>query len=101
MSDWSEIADDHYVALSWSGGLNRDSDGYPLSPPSSDPSMSGGLDTYFSRLANAQMHRNTYRCKFCRNLIGFVNRKPLNLADGSPHRCLADAAAARKGGHHD
>ena len=102
MSQWSEIADDHRVALSWSGGLGVDSDGYPLGPPCSDISVAGGgIDGYFSRLANAQMHRNTYRCKFCRSLIGFVDRKPLNLADGSPHRCLADAAAARKGGQHD
>lgn len=101
MTRWAEIADDHYVALSWNGGLAADNDGYPLEPPSNDPSMtSGGLDAYFARLATEQMYRNTYRCKFCRSLIGFVNRKPLNLSDGSPHRCLADAAA-KKGACHE
>jgi hypothetical protein len=37
-----------------------------------------------------------YRCKFCRSLIKFLDRKPLNLVDGTPHRCLADAAHARR-----
>ena len=98
MATWNEIAEDHYIALSWSRGLNADSDGYSLSPPCSDPSFSGGLDLHFARIAQhqlAQRRVNPYRCKFCRSLIGFVNRKPLNLVDGSPHRCLADAAAAR------
>ena len=72
MADWNEIAEDHYIALSWSGGLNRDSDGYPLSPPSRDPSVSGGLDQWMARAAR----QSEYRCKFCRSLIGFLNRKP-------------------------
>jgi hypothetical protein len=94
MTTWNEIAGDHHTALSWSGGLNRDEDGYPLSPPCSDPSMSGGLDAWFAQAA--QRRARQYRCKFCSSMIGFQNRKPLNLLDGSPHRCLADAAEARR-----
>ena len=86
------VADEHYLALSWSGGLSHDEDGCPLSPPSNDPSMSGGLDAWFARTTQVSQ----YRCKFCRSLIGFLDRKPRNLFDGSPHRCLADAAAARR-----
>ena len=90
MAEWNEIADDHYVALSWSGGLGIDNDGYPLEPPSSDPSMNEGIDARIAR--SIQRRVVEYRCKFCRSLIGFLDRKPLNLVDGSPHRCLANAA---------
>ena len=90
MADWNEIAGDHHAALSWSGGLGIDDDGYPLEPPSSDPSLSEGLNV---RIALAMQRKVApYRCKFCRSLIGFLDRKPLNLVDGSPHRCLAEAA---------
>lgn len=94
MANWNEIAGDHHTALSWSGGLNRDEDGYPLAPPSDDPSMSGGLDSWFAQAAKRRLRE--YRCKFCSSLIGFLDRKPHNLVDGTPHRCLADAAEARR-----
>ena len=94
MATWNEIAGDHHTALSWSGGLDRDDGGYPLSPPSSDPSMSGGIDAWIAQAAQRRVSQ--YRCKFCRSLIGFLDRKPRNLVDGSPHRCLADAAEARR-----
>ena len=94
MTRFSEIADDHYTALSWSGGLGRDDDGYPLEPPSDDPSHSGGLNAWMAQAARPRI--TEYRCKFCRSLIGFASRKPLNLVDGSAHRCLAEAAARRK-----
>ena len=45
MTVWNEIADDHYVSLYWSGGLNIDNDGYPLTPPSNAPETSG-MDVY-------------------------------------------------------
>jgi hypothetical protein len=92
MANWNEIAGDHHTALSWSGGLNRDSDGYPLSPPCNDPSMSGGLDGWFAQAAQRQV--SAYRCKFCRGLIGFLSRKPYNVVDGTPHRCLANSRSA-------
>ena len=95
MAEWNEVAEDHYIALSWSGGLNRDEHGYPLSPPSGDPSMSGGLDAWFTQAAQRRV--SEYRCRFCRSLIGFLDRKPLNLVDGSPHRCLAARAGATTG----
>jgi len=91
MSNWNEIAGDHHTALSWNGGLDRDEHGWPLSPPSCDPSISGGLDAWFARAAQRRVYE--YRCKFCNGTIGFLNRKPMNL-DGSAHRCLADAARA-------
>ena len=94
MADWNEIAEDHHTALSWSGGLNRDEHGYPLSPPSCNPSMSGGIDAWIAQAAQRRV--SEYRCKFCRSLIGFLDRKPRNLVDGSPHRCLAEAAEARR-----
>lgn len=94
MTTWNEIAGDHHTALSWSGGLGRDDDGYPLAPPCNDPSMSGGLDAWFAQAAQRRV--SEYRCKFCRSLIGFLDRKPRNLGDGTPHRCLAEAAEARR-----
>lgn len=93
MTKWNEIAGDHHTALSWSGGLDRDEDGYPLSPPSNDPSMNGGMDAYFAQVTQHRV--SEYRCKFCQSLIGFLDRKPLNLVDGSPHRCLV---AGTRGG---
>ena len=96
MAEWNEIAEDHHIALSWSGGLNRDGNGYPLSPPSDDPSMSGGLNTYFSQQAQTRMYTNPYRCKFCDCFIEFVDRRPYNPDDGSAHRCLAVAAENRR-----
>lgn len=93
MTTWNEIAGDHHTALSWSGGLDRDEDGYPLSPPCNDPSMSGGIDAWIAQAA--QRRASGYLCKFCGHSIGFLERKPFNL-DGSPHRCLADAAEARR-----
>ena len=89
MSDWNEIAGDHHAELSWSGELGCDADGYPLDPPSNNPSINGGIDAWIGRATQSRV--STYRCKFCRSLIGFMNRKPLNLVDGSPHRCLAES----------
>lgn len=74
-----EIADDHYVALSWSEGVL---DG----PPCDDPNY-GGIDAWIARRARV----SAYRCQFCGGSIGFINRKPYNLADGTAHTCLADA----------
>ena len=91
MTVWNEIADDHYVSLYWSGGLNIDNDGYPLTPPSNVPETSG-MDVYIAH--QVLIPANQYRCKFCRSLIAFVNRKPYNLLDGSKHRCLTCKAEA-------
>lgn len=90
-----EIADDHFVSLSWShgtgvGGNVGTNDGYPAGPPCDHPAF-GGMDAFIAR--RTQRSANTYRCKFCRSLIGFLNRQPYNLVDGTPHRCLADARA--------
>lgn len=93
MAKWGEVADDHYVALSWSGGLGVDNDGYPLEPPSSDPSLSGGLDAWISQRTRGY----PYRCKFCQECITFADRKPFSLPDGSPHRCLANRTRGEQG----
>ena len=92
MSNWNEISGDHYTKLSWDGGLDCDDDGYPLSPPCWDSSISGGINARFAQSAPRRVKE--YRCNFCRSLIGFSERKPFNLLDGSPHRCIADAARA-------
>jgi hypothetical protein len=93
MSTWNQIADDHYTALSWSGGLGRDNDGYPLEPPSEWPAVSGGIDAHIARA----VRQSAYLCKFCGGAIGFVDRKPYNRADGKPHTCLADARRTQEG----
>lgn len=93
MTQWAEHADDHYVALSWSEGTGvgasiGSDDGYPAGPPCDHPAF-GGMDAWIRR--RIQQPANTYKCKFCGGLIGFLNRQPYNLADGASHRCLADA----------
>ena len=87
-----DIADDHRAALSWSEGVGVGGD-CGRAPPSDHPTY-GGMDAYIQR--NIRHPSNMYRCQYCRSLIWFMNRKPYNLADATPHRCLADAAQARR-----
>lgn len=56
MPNWNEIAEEHRTALSWSGGLGQDADGYALTPPSNDPSMSGGMNAWFAQTAQRQVN---------------------------------------------
>ena len=87
-----EMADDHYVALSWSHGVGIGGDG-GCAPPCDHPAY-GGLDLYIQN--HTRSRASLYRCKFCRSLIAFVNRKPYNLVDGSDHRCLTERAATKE-----
>ena len=82
-----EIADDHFVQLYWSEGVGFGGD-CGNAPPCEHPAY-GGMDAYIAR--QVQRPANTYRCKFCLSMIGFLNRKPYNIVDGTPHRCLSDS----------
>lgn len=85
-----EIADDHYTELYWSGGVGVGGD-CGVAPPCDHPTY-GGMNAYIQR--HTQRPANRYSCKFCGAVIGFINRKPYNPSDGSPHTCLIDAKRA-------
>ena len=85
-----EIADDHFVEIYWNEGTGIGADG-GFGPPCDRPEY-GGMNAYIARQIRVPV--NTYRCKFCGNPIGFIRRLPYNRTDGTPHRCLADKAAA-------
>lgn len=87
---WNEIADDHYVALSWSHGVGVGAD-CGNGPPCDNPNY-GGIDSWIWR--KSRVPANLYQCKFCRQSIGFINKRPYNHSDGSPHTCLRDRAKA-------
>ena len=91
MTFYSEIADDHYVELSWSEGVGVGGD-CGMAPPCDHPAY-GGMDAFIARAV--RVPANVYRCKFCGHGIGFINRKPYNRSDGTPHRCLAIAAEGK------
>lgn len=84
-----EIADDHYVALSWSEGVGVGGD-CGNAPPCDHPAY-GGIDSWIAN--RIRTPRSIHTCKFCGNEISFKDRKPINL-NGSDHRCLAERRRA-------
>lgn len=85
-----EIADDHMVGLYWEEGtgIGGYSDEYGMGPID-DPAF-GGMNAFLARRTSRIAAQ--YSCKFCGGEIKFINRRPYNMADGSAHTCLADAA---------
>ncbi len=85
-----EIADDHYEAMFWEEGtgVGEHTSEYGIGPI--DHPAFGGMNAYLARRTNRIAAQ--YSCKFCGGEIKFINRRPYNMADGSAHTCLADAA---------
>lgn len=81
-----EIADDHMSQIWWDEGLD-----YEDGPPCDSPDV-GGFHNYIARRISAPA--NSYRCKYCGDAIGFINRRPYNPADGSLHECLKNRRRA-------